>query len=347
MKKLLLTLVAISATFGVQAETWKFASEEAKKDVQDIYAQEFSRVINEDSNGDIKVKIYYYGQLGTENDIVELTANGTVQFVSVGAGHLGSYVPEVQAVSLPYVLGTNIELLPKILRNSKTIYSDLSEKFEEKNLKLLSMLSEGEMAWGANKAIRSPADFAGQKIRTFTSTIPVETYKAFGATPTPLSWGEVYGALQLKTVDGMVNPPYFIYAAKWHEVQDFLMFPGQQAYISTVSTNNEWYNELSAKKQTMITKAIASAEIVAEDYQLKINSENMEKIRQERPDLEVIVLNDSERASFEEASNSLHEIYYDVVANAYDDAEKVQARKDAKVILQNIIKEVAELEKTL
>ena len=141
MKKLLLILVAISATFGVQAETWKFASEEAKKDVQDIYAQEFARVIKEESDGDIKVKIYYYGQLGTENDIVELTANGTVQFVSVGAGHLGSYVPEVQAVSLPYVLGTNVELLPKILRNSKTIYSDLSEKFEEKNLKLLSMLS--------------------------------------------------------------------------------------------------------------------------------------------------------------------------------------------------------------
>jgi TRAP-type C4-dicarboxylate transport system substrate-binding protein len=63
MKKLLLILVAISATFGVQAETWKFASEEAKKDVQDIYAQEFARVIKEESDGDIKVKIYYYGQL--------------------------------------------------------------------------------------------------------------------------------------------------------------------------------------------------------------------------------------------------------------------------------------------
>jgi TRAP-type C4-dicarboxylate transport system substrate-binding protein len=111
MKKLLLILVAISATFNVQAETWKFASEEAKNDVQDIYAQEFARVIKEESDGDIKVRIYYYGQLGTENDIVELTANGTVQFVSVGAGHLGSYVPEVQVLSLPYVLGTNIELL--------------------------------------------------------------------------------------------------------------------------------------------------------------------------------------------------------------------------------------------
>lgn len=347
MKKLLLTLLTVGVTFSAQAETWKFATEEAKNDVQDIYAQEFAKVIKEESAGDIKVKVYYYGQLGTENDIVELTANGTVQFVSVGTGHLGSYVPEVQAISLPYVLGTNEELLPKILRNSKTIYNDLSDKFEKKNLKLLSMLSEGEMAWGANKAIRSPADFSGQKIRTFTSTIPVETYKAFGATPTPLSWGEVYGALQLKTVDGMVNPPYFIYAAKWHEVQDYLMFPGQQAYIATVSTNSKWFNKLSAKKQAMVKKAIASAEIVAQEYQLKINSENMDKIRKERPELEVIVLNDKERSSFKKISNSLHEVYYDVVSNAYDGGEKAQSRKDAEVILQNLLKEVQELEKTL
>lgn len=347
MKKLLLILITVGITFSAQAETWKFASEEAKKDVQDIFAQKFAEVIKKESDGDIKVRIYYYGQLGTENDIVELTANGTVQFVSVGTGHLGSYVPEVQAVGLPYVMGTDEELLRKVLTGSKTIYNDLSEKFENVNLKLISMFSEGEMVWGANKAIRSPADFAGQKIRTFTSTIPVETYKAFGATPTPLSWGEVYGALQLKTIDGMVNPPYFIYAAKWHEVQDYLMFPGQQPYIATVSTNSKWYNKLSDKKKAMVKKAITAAEQAAFDYQIRINKENMEKIRQERPDLQVVVLNEQEREKFKEISKSLHNTYYDVVEKAYSDDKKMQARKDAKVILENLIKEVEEARKAL
>ncbi|MGH1542901.1 MAG: TRAP transporter substrate-binding protein DctP [Arenicella sp.] len=349
MKKLLSTLITlgVACTFSAQAETWKFATEEAKNDVQDIYAHKFAEVIKAESGGKIKTKVYYYGQLGTENDIVELTANGTVQFVSVGTGHLGSYVPEVQAISLPNVLGTDETVLTNILRNSKTIYTDLSDKFEKKNLKLLSMLSEGEMVWGANKAIRSPADFAGQKIRTFTSTIPVETYKAFGASPTPLSWGEVYGALQLKTVDGMVNPPYFIYAAKWHEVQDYLMSPGQQAYIATVSTNSKWFNGLSAEKQAMVKKAIEAAEIAAQEYQLKINGENMEKIRKERPELQVVTLTEEERASFKSATDSLHEVYYDVVANAYDGDEKAQARKDAQVILQSLLKEVEAVKKTL
>ncbi len=340
MKKVLATVLALGVSFAVNAETWKFASEEDKKDVQDIFAQTFADTIKKESDGDIKVKIYYYGQLGTENDIVELTAKGTVQFVSVGTGHLGSYVPEVQALSVPYVLGTDIDTVRKILTGSKTIYNDLADRFESANLKLLTMISEGEMLWGANKAIRSPEDFAGQKIRTFTSTIPVETYKAFGATPTPLSWGEVYGALQLKTVDGMVNPTYFIYNAKWHEVQDYLMVPGQQPYVGTVSTNSKWFSELSAEKQEMVKTAIAAAEKAAHEYQLSINKENMDKILAERPDIQIVTLSEDERSRFEKLSLSLHNTYYDVVENAYTDEKKAAAREGAKKILESLIQEV-------
>lgn len=333
-------LLAAGLSTSAIADTWKFASEEDKGDVQDIFAQAFADSIKTQSDGDIKVRIYYYGQLGTENDIVELTSKGTVQFLSVGTGHLGSYVPEAQVLDLPYVLGGDVDVIRKVLTTSPTIYGDLSAKFEKVNLKLLTMISEGEMAWGANKAIRSPADFEGQKIRTFTSTIPVETFKAFGANPTPLSWGEVYGALQLKTVDGMVNPVYFIYNAKWHEVQDFLIFPGQQPYVGTVSTNLEWFNGLPAEQQEMVTKAIADAEQAAHDYQIKINAENMEKIKAERPDLQVIVLTEEERAVFEEKSTTLHETFYTVVENAYDEAEKPAAREGAAKILEGLLQEV-------
>ncbi len=334
-------VVAAGLSTAAFADTWKFASEEDKGDVQDIFAQAFAESIKEQSGGDIKVRIYYYGQLGTENDIVELTSKGTVQFVSVGTGHLGSYVPEAQVLDLPYVLGGDIDVIREVLTTSPTIYEDLSEKFEKVNLKLLTMISEGDMAWGANKAIRSPADFEGQKIRTFTSTIPVETFKAFGANPTPLSWGEVYGALQLKTVDGMVNPIYFIYNAKWHEVQDYLIFPGQLPYVGTVSTNSEWFSGLPADQQEMVKNAIAEGEQAAHDYQIKINLENMDKIKAERPDLQVIVLTEDERAVFEAQSATLHETFFDVVENAYDDAEKPAAREQAQKILAGLLNEVS------
>ena len=335
----------VLGTVGLSAETWKFASEESKKDVQDIYAQEFARVVKAESKGKIKVKVYYYGQLGGENDIVELTSNGTIQFVSVGTGHLGSFVPEVQALSIPYVLTNNEDAAFEVLTTSKTIYKDLAPKFEKVNLKLLSMLTEGEMAWGANKPIRTPEDFAGQKIRTFTSTIPVETYKAFGAVPTPLSWGEVYSALQLGTVDGMVNPMYFIYGAKWHMVQKYIMFPGQQPYIATVSTNSKWFKKLNADKQAIVRKAIKAADKAAFIYQKKINKENTAKMLEENKELKLIVLNESERAKFKEVSKSLHGTYLDVVANAYTDDKKDQAKQDAQKILTNLIAEVKAAEK--
>ncbi|MCF7454303.1 TRAP transporter substrate-binding protein DctP [Vibrio sp. A1-1] len=342
MKKLVtvLSLLTVLGAGSVCAETWKFASEEAKNDVQDIYAQAFADSIKEQSDGDIRVRIYYYGQLGTENDIVELATKNTIQFVSVGAGHLGSYVPEIQVVSLPYLLNGSEEETHQILTESTSIYEGLEPKFESVNLKLLSMMSEGQMLWGANKAIRSPRDFENQKIRTFTSTIPTETYKAFGATPTPLSWGEVYGSLQLKTIDGMVNPPYFIYNAKWYEVQDFLINPKQQPYVSTVSVNNQWFKKQPPEKQAMIEKAIDVADKVAYDYQVKINSENLEKIKQERPDIQIIELTDDEIAQFKKRAENLHNVYLDVVSETYAQGEQTQARKDAQILIDNVMSEV-------
>lgn len=243
-KIILLSTAFMWATIS-SAETWKFSNEESPKDVQDIYAKEFKRVIEEDSKGKIKVRIYYYGQLGAQTDAVELTSNGSVQFVSVGVGHIGKFIPEVQALSIPYVITNNEAAAFEVLTKSKVIYEDIAPKFEKGNLKLLSMISEGEMAWGANKPIRSPEYFNGLKIKTFTSPMSQKIFETFGADATPFDWGEVYSGLQLGTIDGMYNPMYFIYAAKWHEVQKYIMFPGQQPYVATVSTNLKWFKDLS------------------------------------------------------------------------------------------------------
>ncbi|MGY0399500.1 MAG: TRAP transporter substrate-binding protein DctP [Ostreibacterium sp.] len=349
MNKILVTIcvVVLLGTVNSWAKTWKFASEEAKNDVQDIYAQAFAKVVKKESNGKIKVRIYYYGQLGNENDIVELASNGSIQFVSVGTGHLGSYVPEVQAISIPYVLPNNEKAIHKLLTSSKVIYKNLAHKFEKVNLKLLSMISEGEMAWGENKIIKSPKDFAGQKIRTLTSTIPVQTYKAFGAVPTPLSWGEVYSALQLGTIDGMVNPLYFIYNAKWHMVQKYIMFAGLPPYIGTISTNLKWYNKLSDKNKAIVKKATLAANKAAFEYEKRINKINGEKMLKENPDLKFIVLTQKERQKFKDVSKPLHSIFLDVVAKTYPASQKQEAKKEAKKMLDNLIEEVKEAEQAV
>ena len=138
------------------AEEWKFALEEITGSVQDAFAQEFKRRIEEKSNGEITVTIYPYGQLGTSADLTELAANGAIQIANASPGHLGSLIPEVQVFSLMYLLSENDEVNKRVLSESPTIYEDLQAKFDEKGLQLLTMYPEGDQVWTANKEIRSP-----------------------------------------------------------------------------------------------------------------------------------------------------------------------------------------------
>ncbi len=115
--------------------------------------------------------------------------------------------------------------------------------------------------------------------------------------------------------------------------------------IATVSTNSKWFKKLNADKQAIVRKAIKAADKAAFIYQKKINKENTAKMKQENKELQFITLNESERARFKEVSKSLHGTYLDVVANAYPEDKKGQAKKDAQKILNNLIAEVEAAEK--
>ena len=105
MRRVLMgTALGFAALSAAAAEEWKFAVEEGPGDVQTLYAEEFKRLVEARSGGKIQVTVYTYGQLGNENDLTELTAAGAIQFANASPGHLGTFVPEVQVLSLPFLL---------------------------------------------------------------------------------------------------------------------------------------------------------------------------------------------------------------------------------------------------
>lgn len=223
-----------AVVFAVQAETWKFALEEIDGSVQDAYAEKFKELVEDRTDGEISVQIYPYGTLGTSAQLTELVANGTLQFANASPGHLGSLVPEVNVFNLPYILSQNDEVNKKVLTNGETVYDILAPKLAAKGLHLITMYPEGDMVWTTNKEVRSPEDFSGFKMRTMTSPILTESYKAMGANPTPMPYGEVYGALQLRQIDGQVNPVFAIEEMKFYEVSDYMIWAGQQEFTTTV-----------------------------------------------------------------------------------------------------------------
>lgn len=292
---------------------WKFALEEIEGSVQHAYAAEFKKRIEEKSGGDVTVQIYPYGALGTSANLTEMTTAGAIQITNASPGHLGQLIPEIQVFSIPYLLSQDNSVNKQVLTDSECIYGRLSDNFESKNLKLLTMYPEGEMVWTTNRRITKPEDFDNFKMRTMTSPLLVTAYEAFNASPSPMPYGEVYGGLQLGQIDGQVNPIFAIEEMKFYEVQDYMIWAGQQQFTTTVVSNRDWYDGLPADQRRMLDETIDGLADYIFELQDEYNAERLEKIKEDKPEMEMIRLTEEQRQPFVEASQEVRAQFVDMV----------------------------------
>ncbi|WP_027857384.1 TRAP transporter substrate-binding protein [Marinobacterium jannaschii] len=294
------------------AEEWKFAIEEIPGSIMDVYAQEFKKRIESKTNGDVTIKIYPLGSLGTPTELVDQVTDGVIQFTNVSVGNLGTIVPESQLFMLPYTLPADNKATSAFLSSSNTIYGELNKDFESKGLKLHTMYSEGAQVWTTNREIRTPADFSNFKMRVMVSPILLKAYEDLGANPTPLPFGEVYGALQLKQVDGQVNPAATIEEMKFYEVTDHMIWAGDQQHVTSVLSGTDWYDTLPPARQTLIRETLAELDGFIYEVVTRFNDEKLEKIKQAKPEINLIHLSADERAVFQARSANTRSAYTDI-----------------------------------
>ncbi|WP_417880983.1 TRAP transporter substrate-binding protein DctP [Vibrio sp.] len=255
--KKLATVSCITASIGfssfASADTWRYAHEEYENDVQDIYAQQFKKYIED--NSDHTLKVYRFGELGESDDIMEQTQSGILQFVNQSPGFTGSLIPEAQIFFIPYLMPTDIQAVIKFFGSSKAINEDFPKLYAEQGLELLKMYPEGEMVLTTDEPITSPDELKGKKIRVMTNPLLSSTYEAFGATPTPLPWGEVYGALQTNMIQGQENPIFWIESGGLYEVSPNLIFTHHGWFTTASMANKKFYDGLSDEDKTLIQKA--------------------------------------------------------------------------------------------
>jgi tripartite ATP-independent transporter DctP family solute receptor len=176
----------------------------------------FKEQLQEISGGKMDLTIYASGQLGSERDSIELLQIGSLDMANVSVGPLESFVPQMQVFSLPYVFEDSDHFW-------RTLNSDLGKEL------LLSPLAAGlrgmaffdggsRSFYTCPKAIVTPDDLAGMKIRTMKSQSAVSLMRALGASATPISFGELYTSLQQGVVDGAENSPITYYKARHYEI---------------------------------------------------------------------------------------------------------------------------------
>jgi tripartite ATP-independent transporter DctP family solute receptor len=181
-------------------------------------ADYFAELISKKSNGKIIIKNYHSSQLGDQKTLIEGLVYGTIDMALVGTAALGQFQPQISLFDLPFLF----EDLDHAYKSLDTVGMDLGKPLEAKGIKLLGYMENGVRHMTNNvRPIKSPADVKGLKIRVQTNKIHVAMIKAMGGSPTPMSLGELYTAMQQGAVDGQENPAAHIFTQRYYEVNKY------------------------------------------------------------------------------------------------------------------------------
>jgi tripartite ATP-independent transporter DctP family solute receptor len=264
-------------TGDLPPEQWRFAIEEAEGSVQHAYALKFKELIEQRTDGQVQVAVYPYGTLGTSTQITEQLNLGVLEFAMASPGSLGKFIPEMQLFLLHFLFPEQDDRLATVLRDPQFL-GLFDELYAEKGLKLLSIFSEGQMVWTADREIRRPADFRGVKFRVMTTPLLLASYNAYGASATPMPYSEVYSGLQLNMIDGQVNPVFAIERQKFHEVSDWMIFPGHAHFITTAAANRPFFEGLPPERRELVREVIGELDDYIFQVQRDFERQRLKKI---------------------------------------------------------------------
>ncbi len=209
--------------------------------------------LEDKSQGKLKVEIYPSGQLGGERECLELLQIGSLDITKVSAAVLENFVSEYKIFSIPYIFRDK--------SHSHLVYdSEVGEKFllkgEPFRLRGLSFYDAGSRSfYTKKKMINSPEDLKGLKIRVQKSNMAVSMVQQLGGSPTPISWGELYTALQQGVVDGAENNLPSFYSSKHYEVCKFYSFDEHTAVPDILLIGTESWGRLSEQEQKWLQEA--------------------------------------------------------------------------------------------
>ncbi|ART82787.1 C4-dicarboxylate ABC transporter [Oceanisphaera profunda] len=309
-----LSALALFTCTAAQAANWRYAHEEYEGDVQDVYAYKFKEYIEE--NSDHTLKVYRFGELGESDDIMEQTQAGILNFVNQSPGFTGALIPEAQIFFIPYLLPTDMSTVVKFFRDSKAINEDFPKLYAQNGLELLKMYPEGEMVVTLDEIATTPEELNNKKIRVMTNPLLSETYSAFGATPTPLPWGEVYGALQTNMIQGHENPIFWIESGKLYEVSPNLIFTGHGWFTTAMMANQDFYNDLSKEDQTLVQKAADYAFEEILEHIDGLADSSLKKITDSSKKVTVTRLNDEQIEAFKARAPQVEDKFIEMAGDS-------------------------------
>ena len=290
---LLAFAVAQSAVHA--ATTLRFGHANSAGEVATDLFQEFADKVSERTKGEVKIRIFPAEQLGKEGDLLLQVKSGALDISAPSMPALSSLVPALEIASGPF-LWNDWGQAEAIIRGP-AFQPQFDELRDKHNILMLSKI----WYWGWRdittqpRAVHKPEDLEGMKIRVPESPVWVEMIRAMGAAPTPIPFGEVYTALQQKTVDGQENPIPTIFARKFYEVQAHLSMTRHMLQNNTIIVNRRSFEKLSPELQKIVLEEADAASAKNSRLQQERERAMLEDIRKSG---KTEIVDEPDRAAF-------------------------------------------------
>jgi len=233
--------------------------------------------LEEISDGHMSIRIYPSGQLGSEQQCVELVQIGSLAMTKVSAAVMESFATDYKVLGLPYLFRDKEHAFRV---QDGDIGRDILLSTEEVWIRGLCFYDAGSRSfYTVSKPIRTPDDLKGLKIRVMKSKTALEMVRAMGGSPTPLSWGELYTALQSGVVDGAENNPPSFYTSHHYEVCKYYTLDEHTAVPDVLIINEKIWKKLSEQEQRWLQQAANESVTVERELWAKSVKESLEAVK--------------------------------------------------------------------
>jgi C4-dicarboxylate-binding protein DctP len=265
------------AVFAQQPIVIKFSHVVANDTPKGHAAEYFKKKAEELTGGKVKVEVYSNSTLYKDKEEMEALQLGAVQMLAPSLAKFGPLgVKEFEVFDLPYIFD-NYDELHKVTQGP--LGRQLLDKLDAKGVKGLAYWDNGFKSFSANKPLRNPEDFKGQKMRIQSSKVLESQMRALGCLPQVMAFSEVYQALQTGVIDGTENPISNLYTQKMHEVQKNLTL-SEHGYLGyAVITNKKFWDGLPADIRSKLEDAMAQATRYANQIAKLENDKGLEAVK--------------------------------------------------------------------
>ncbi len=266
---LFLALVAAPAAYA--KTTLKLGTSTQPTHIYNQAADHFAKIVADKTGGEIEVQVFPAAQLGSERDMVEGLQLGSLEMTLTSTGPMGGFVPQVKLFNLPFLFKDR-ESCYRVLDGE--IGTQIADRFVKVGIRSLGWFENGfRNITNSKRAVNSPDDMKGVKIRVMEDDVFILTMKAMGASPLPMAFGELYTALEQKTVDAQENPLAVIYSSRFFEVQKYLAMTGHFYSPAVLLISEATWKKLSPENQKIVADAAAQARDYERGLSLKADQE--------------------------------------------------------------------------